>query len=153
MPLKGLGKVKKAINVDIYNQLNDEVSGIYFNGLAFVIRRTPVDTGRVRNNWFLTTHEPSGKVRVGKNQGGAASFTQLKKIPKRVLGKRVYFTNNLPYIKTLEYGGYPNPVKLGSWDKKKKIYTKKSKNGFSIQAPNGFVRDQLKLMANEVRKL
>ena len=55
MPLKGLGKVKKAINVDIYNQLNDEVSGIYFNGLAFVIRRTPVDTGRVRNNWFLTT--------------------------------------------------------------------------------------------------
>ena len=142
MPLKGLAKVKKAINVDIYNQLNDEVSGIYFNGLAFVIRRTPVDTGRVRNNWFLTTREPSSKVRVGKNQGGGASFTQLKKIPKRVLGKRVYFTNNLPYIKTLEYGGYSKKSKTG-----------KTKNGFSIQAPNGFVRDQLKLMANEVRKL
>ena len=141
MPLKGLAKVKKAINVDIYNQLNDEVSGIYFNGLAFVIRRTPVDTGRVRNNWFLTTREPSSKVRVGESQGGSASFTQLKKIPKKVLGKRVYLTNNLPYIKMLEYGGYSQPG------------TKKTKNGFSIQAPGGFVRDQLKLMANEVRKL
>ena len=141
MPLKGLGKVKKAINVDIYNQLNDEVSGIYFTGLAFVIRRTPVDTGRVRNNWFLSTMEPSSKVRGGKSQGGSSSFTQLKKIPKKVLGKRVYFTNNLPYIKKLEYGGYSQPG------------TKKTKNGFSIQAPGGFVRDQLKLMANEVRKL
>jgi hypothetical protein len=141
MPIKGMDDVKKAI-AKTKADSNIRVKAIFFDGLSEIIKETPVDTGRVRNNWFLTTREPSSKVRVGKNQGGGASFTQLKKIPKRVLGKRVYFTNNLPYIKKLEYGGYSKKSKTG-----------KTKNGFSIQAPNGFVRDQLKLMANEVRKL
>ena len=43
----------------------------------------------------------------------------------------------------LEYGGYS-----------KRSTTGKTINGFSRQvAPDGWVRDQLKIMANEVRKL
>ena len=138
MPLEGLGRVKKALNVDIYNQLNDGVKGIYFNGLKNVIKLTPVDTGRARNNWFLTTQMPSSSTSL---VSGGASFKELSKIPKRVLNKDVYFTNNLPYIGVLEYGGYSQPG------------TKKTKNGFSIQAPMGWVRESLADMANEVRKL
>jgi hypothetical protein len=33
-------------------------------------------------------------------------------------GKVTYLTNNLPYIQQLEYGGYPDPVKRGSWIKR-----------------------------------
>jgi hypothetical protein len=138
MPMQGLGRVKKALNVDIYNQLNDGVKGIYFNGLKNVIKLTPVDTGRARNNWFLTTQMPSSSTSM---VSGGASFKELSKIPKRVLNKDVYFTNNLPYIGVLEYGGYSQPG------------TKKTKNGFSIQAPMGWVRESLADMASEVRKL
>ena len=42
----------------------------------------------------------------------------------------IYISNNLPYIATLEYGGYPNPPKSGSG---------KTVNGFSKQAPKGMV--------------
>ncbi len=51
----------------------------------------------------------------------------------------IYISNNLPYIATLEYGGYPNPVQKGTWNKKTKSYEQRSANGFSKQAPNGMV--------------
>ena len=35
-------------------------------------------------------------------------------MPRYVLGKKIFFTNNLPYIGILEYGGFPKPVKKGS---------------------------------------
>jgi hypothetical protein len=75
-------------------------------------------------------------------------------MPKRVVNKKMFLTNNLPYIETLEYGGYPNPVKKGSWDVKGKKFTIKSTGGFSKQvAPDGWVRKTLKSMASKIRQL
>ena len=74
-------------------------------------------------------------------------------VPDYVLNKKMYFTNNLPNIVPLEYGGYPQPVKLGSWDKKKKAYVKKSDGGFSKQAPGGWVRATLIAMRNKIKTL
>lgn len=50
-----------------------------------------------------------------------------------------YISNNLPYIGVLEYGGYPNPPKKGSWSKRDQAWVIKSENGFSKQAPEGMV--------------
>jgi hypothetical protein len=47
------------------------------------------------------------------------------------VGRKIYMTNALPYIRILEYGGYPNPPKRP---------TGKTINGFSTQAPGGMVR-------------
>lgn len=51
----------------------------------------------------------------------------------------IYISNNLPYITMLEYGGYPDPVKKGTYNKKTGQYEVRSANGFSKQAPNGMV--------------
>jgi hypothetical protein len=59
-------------------------------------------------------------------------------------GGKTFLSNNLVYAEVLEFGGYPDPVKYGSWVKgTKKVpghYEIKSIHGFSKQAPAGCVR-------------
>ena len=133
MPMHGLPSVKKALR-KTKADANIKLYGIYFTGLSFVIRRTPTDKGRARNNWFMTSGTPFSLSGRAADPSGSGSSTSLMTI---------YFSNNLPYIGMLEYGGYS-----------KRSTTGKTINGFSRQvAPDGWVRDQLKIMANEVRKL
>lgn len=152
MPLKGRAKVDKAIE-ETYLQANDDVRGVYLQGLYNIVIATPVDEGRARNNWFLTTGAPSSKSTTSKSKGLGA-IRQLRQMPKRVVNQKMFFTNNLPYIETLEYGGYPNPVKKGTWVKKSKSYEVRSTGGYSKQvAPDGWVRKTLKAMAKKIRQL
>lgn len=148
MPLIGRAKVDKAILATV-EAANDNLIGVYFAGLANIIQETPVDEGRARNNWFLTVGNPSSSTTTSK--GSASSARQLSKMPEYVIGKKLYFSNNLPYISTLEYGGYPSPVEKGSWVDGK--YQKLSEGGFSKQAPNGWVRATLIRMKNKIRSL
>lgn len=134
MPLQGqvdLSKVKKILNKDL--------KGVYFSGLKQIVEQTPVDTGRARNNWFLSVGQPFSL------SGQTNSLAQItENMPKSVIGKNLYFTNNLPYAVTLEYGGYPNPPQNP---------TGKTQGGFSLQAPNGWVRSTLKLMQRRIANL
>ena len=147
MPLHGADDVKEMI-AKSKRDINLSLRKIYIKGLSEIVKGTPVDTGRARNNWFLTQGKPSTKTDKGNQKRN-----ETAKTPKTVLGKKVYFTNNLPYIGTLEYGGYPNPVKKGSYNKKKKKYIKLSKGGYSLQAPKGWVRAALIRMQNKIRSL
>ena len=63
-------------------------------------------------------------------------------MPQRVLNRKIYFTNNLPYARKSEYGGFTN-----------KPETEKTIGGFSKQAPGGYVRKTLIKMQNKIRKL
>jgi hypothetical protein len=74
-------------------------------------------------------------------------------MPQSVLGKSLYFTNNAPAINILEYGGFPTPVKKGSYIKRSKSFEILSIRGFSKQAPNGWVRATLIAMRNKIRSL
>jgi hypothetical protein len=140
MPLQGLALVKKMIAKN-KKESNEKLRIIFFKGLRDMIKPTPVDQGRARNNWFLTTGMPSGLVGRDASESGAGSFRSLESMPDYVLNKKVYFTNNIPYIGMLEYGGYGKPG------------TSKTNNGFSIQAPEGWVRIGLEKMLQEVRKI
>ena len=62
-------------------------------------------------------------------------------MPKRVVNRKILYTNNMPYISELEYGGYP------SANSDKVLF------GYSRQAPGGWVRKTLIRMQNEIRKL
>lgn len=105
-----------------------------------IIMKTPVDKGRARANWFLTKGSQKRKSAKGRNYQARLSEVQ-RKLSGDVLGKVFYLANNLPYIATLEYGGYPKNPKKGSRVKKGKgDYEIRSANGFSKQAPNGMVR-------------
>ena len=152
MPLQGLDAVKKMI-AENKKQANNDIRGVYFSGLRAIVKQTPVDEGRARNNWFLSTGTPFSLAGREQNTGGNGSYRSISQMPDWVLNKKVFFSNNLPYIGVLEYGGYPSPVKLGSLDVKSKQYVKKSSGGFSKQAPGGWVRTTLIAMANKVRKL
>ena len=147
----GRSAVDKAIE-KTYLDANDSVRGVYLAGLTDIVEGTPVDTGVTRNNWFLSIGSTSGSETSGKSSG-LATVRQLRKMPKRVLGRKIYLTNNKANILPLEYGGYPNPVKKGTYNKKTKKYEIRSIAGYSKQAPDGWVRKALILMQNKIRQL
>ena len=153
MPLLGREKVDFELKVGIRERINTNLKGVYLSGLGNVIAGTPADEGIHRNSWFLTVGVASNSTTTSKNKIGANSIRQLRKMPAVVLGKKLYFTNNAPAINILEYGGFPSPVKRGSYIKASKSYEILSIRGFSKQAPNGWVRAALIAMANKIRSL
>lgn len=106
----------RAVIITIYNNL---------------IRLSPVDTGRYRNNHIMSIGNPVYQTDVN----GAT----IAEIPRGSYPS-VYLQNNLPYAAVIEFGGYPNPPKRGSYNKRTKSYEIKSINGFSRQAPRGVYR-------------
>jgi hypothetical protein len=143
MPLKGKKNVMTAVD-SLVMRKEKSLRGIFFQGLANITFGTPVDEGRARNSWFFSALKPSSGGERSENKGGVSSIRSINEMPRNILGKKLYFTNNLPYIKKLEYGGYPNPPKNP---------TGKTAGGFSLQAPNGWVRKELKKMRKEIRKI
>lgn len=92
-----------------------------------IVKKTPVDTGRARGNWNISVGKDDTSVSDKKMKSG------LKYNESSINAngdESIFISNNLPYIATLEYGGYPNPPKKKSG---------KTVNGFSRQAPSGMV--------------
>ena len=141
MPLKGRSAVDKAMQKTKVNA-NKDIRAVYLNGLTALIKQNPVDEGRAKNNWFLTKGQPFGLSGRDGNKSGDGSQSSADTLPGWVLNKKIFFTNNLPYIETLEYGGYPNPNKGN-----------RTKGGFSDQAVGGWVRKTLRAMAKKIRQL
>jgi hypothetical protein len=152
MGLLGREKVDRMVD-DALLRMNKNVKGAYLAGLSDVVKGTPADTGVARNGWHLSVGAPSQSKTSSKNKQGSSSIRQIFKMPKMVLGKKIYYTNNTKYIGVLEYGGFPSPVEKGSYIKKSKSYEILSINGFSKQAPNGWVRATLIKMQNKIRAL
>ena len=122
MPLRGLDDVKKGMQ-EVVASANKDVRGVYLAGLKNIIEGTPVDTGRARNNWILSDGTPNTSSTTN-NSNGLISNRQLSRMPKEVIGKKIYFTNNLPYVGVLEYGGFPSPDQKGSYIKRTRSYQK-----------------------------
>lgn len=81
------------------NNVNKAATNV-FRGTALglfgkIIKRTPVDTGRLRGNWFTSINVSPN----GKDSGSYEGVTFKAK-----LGDSIYFTNNLPYAKEIENG-------------------------------------------------
>ena len=109
-------QVKKAVvnmQEDAENSVRKTLLGIFAN----TVRGTPVDTGRLRNNWYASIGLPSGKAAKGKGTSESPerpdrSLANAEKVSGKVkLGDMVYFTNNLPYAYISEYGGVVNGVR------------------------------------------
>ena len=92
------------------------VQKVSFDLFSKVIMRSPVDTGRFRNNWQVGINQkPSGEVtgtdRGTVNQAGAGSSTAKSRAESETAkakgGDTVYMVNNLPYAERLEDGWSP----------------------------------------------
>jgi hypothetical protein len=109
-----------------------------------IIKNTPTDTGRARGNWMTTVDAPATSVVDRLDPSGTAAIAGVI-ANQGGAGKVTWLTNNLPYIQQLEFGGYPDPVKRGSWFKRSRKngpghYEILSEGGYSRLAPAGMVR-------------
>lgn len=121
-----------------FKQLNDltvkETENIIkksvFDLTSAIIQGSPTDTGRFRGNWQVSFNTPIDSELSNLDKSGNAT---ISKIGTQINSNKVplvyWINNNLPYGNSLEYGLYPKNSKTG-----------KTINGFSIQAPMGFVR-------------
>lgn len=80
---------------------------ILLTGLAGVIQKTPVDTGRAKGNWQVTQDAPAASTVETLDKSGASTInrgaSKIRTLPPYC---RAYITNNLRYIEVLEYGLY-----------------------------------------------
>lgn len=97
-----------------------------------VVLKTPVDTGRARGNWMPSLDVPDGTISTRVDPSGGSAIAEIQALAKQASGRIFYLSNNLPYIRHLEYGLYGQPQ--GSANGPKTI------GGFSKQAPAGMVR-------------
>ena len=102
-----------------------------------IIYDTPVDTGRLRNNWIPSINQGANYSMLGTDKSIRTSksrpvFEEAKRsVLTLKLGDTFYFTNNLPYAKVVEFGEY------------QQSNTGKVVGGFSAKAPKGMVRVNL----------
>jgi hypothetical protein len=71
-----------------------------------VILRSPVDTGRFRNNWVMATGSYSTETTeaTDKSGGKAIGIVASKINSMKFDGQKIYLTNSLPYAIELERG-------------------------------------------------
>lgn len=70
--------------------------------------------GRARNNWFASIGSQSDKVTKNKAKSGQAAIDKSKSVSKPLkAGDTFYLTNNLPYIRRLEYEGWSTQAPAG----------------------------------------
>lgn len=117
-------KTKEQMDFFVFKVCMDVTNGI--------VLKTPVDSGRARANWFPSLDAPNNAVSTRTDATGGTAIAAAQGIAKEAAGRVFYLSNNLPYIRHLEYGLYGNPQ--GSANGPKTI------GGYSKQAPAGMVR-------------
>jgi len=100
-----------------FNEKAQKAATKIFRGSALeifkaIILRTPVDTGRLRGNWFSTINSPSSEISDSasgtRSLGEAVTTTRQAK-----LGDSIYLINNLPYAEIIESGRGSNQAPRG----------------------------------------
>jgi len=102
---------------------------VTFDLYSSVVYMSPVDTGRFRANWNVSVDSVDTATSQSTDKNRAS--TEVAKVLELPVGGVYFLSNSLPYAQVLEYGLYPNPPKHP---------TGKTVNGYSRQAPAGFVR-------------
>ena len=136
-----LSKYVKDKEVEIENVRKSYAFALY----SSIVKKTPVgnpdfdeDSGRARANWQVTVGSPAS----GEVEGRQKTPKGRDSMPTPKGDESIFITNNVPYITTLEYGGYPKNPKKGSRTRKgikPARYEIMSQNGYSKQAPEGMV--------------
>lgn len=78
-----------------------------------VVLGTPVDTGRARANWQASINTPITSSTTATDKGGGKTVTEAQAAIKQATGNVFYLTNNLPYIRRLEFEGWSKQARHG----------------------------------------
>ncbi|MCK5603264.1 hypothetical protein KAR91_15380, partial [Candidatus Pacearchaeota archaeon] len=103
----------------------------------------PEHEGLTKANWQLTVGAPATGVLDKHEPNRNRSSIKVPATPNGLFNRNWWFVNNLPWIDTLEFGGYPQNVKLGSYNRRTGEFEIRTIGGFSKQAPIGMFRKNL----------
>lgn len=104
-------QVKKGADQYIVDAMK-VVSNVYSQASYKVVGRTPVDTGRLENNWNASfgSASPVSRESAGSERGssGKDSFESIDRVTKLInetkLGESIFLTNGLAYAQDIEMG-------------------------------------------------
>lgn len=133
----------KKISDKIDRVLSQGTRATLFEVSTAIIKETPADTGRARGNWQASVGSGATGTIEGvqdKQHGQAIAIKDVNQTVSVAVGGVYYLTNNLPYIRVLEFGEYPTTFK---YNVKQKGGPKITRDGYSIQAPYGMVRKNM----------
>lgn len=108
MPIRGIDGAKRAIDKSFDNAMK-EIRGILLTGFSQIIINSPVDTGRLRGNWFFSSGSRNRTTSMIPDKSGQQSLLRLKaNLPEQLREGRYYYQNNLIYAARQEYGNTRN---------------------------------------------
>ena len=98
-------------NAQFFQRVNRTKRAVTFGVLSQVVLGTPVDTGRARGNWQVTTGRPAeNELDVTDKSGAGALREGNRAIGGSKLEDDIWISNNLPYIYELAYNYNPRTV-------------------------------------------
>lgn len=95
-----------SIAVELEDEVNKLTRVISLNLLRSLVKLTPVDTGRAKGNWFVSSSERSNRS-LGEFRRARQAITAGTATIHNVINQRyptITISNNLPYIEKLEQG-------------------------------------------------
>lgn len=88
------------LNADIAKDIQARTIGVF----SSIIKMTPVDTGRARGNWQCSLDVPiTTQVDLLDPTGSQAISSVIATVRESAVN---YLSNNVPYIRRLEYEGH-----------------------------------------------
>jgi hypothetical protein len=155
-------EIEHWVNQDVAAEAHDFQTRVATTALERIDFLTPVDMGVLRFNWQVSEDTLDAQPRAGTGSAVAEGKARIKAAQPYAT---LYIANPMPYATTVEYGGYPDPVKRGTYIRQKGRRAKRRKaikaawlesgtlpfgtdpnyeirsaGGFSKQAPQGMVR-------------
>ena len=90
---------------DMQLEVNQEARAVSLNLLRLLVKASPVDTGRFRGNWFVSTDTPfrgteeNRRQSTAINEGNSVIASAIK-----ISYPTITLSNNLPYAERLNQG-------------------------------------------------
>lgn len=101
-------KIAKKLNQSIESTVRATALELF----GSIIVGTPVLTGRAKGNWQTSINEPI--TSVIDRAGDTEAIAELKNVAGgSIAGKILWLSNNLPYIRRLEFDGHSSQAPAG----------------------------------------
>jgi len=99
---------------NIMKSAERKVRGTLLSIFGRTITRTPIKSGRLRNNWHTEINKQAGGGIRKANRSGAQSVANATtKVKNLKMGDTVYFSNNMPYAYIIEHGHHSKQAPRG----------------------------------------
>lgn len=96
---------KELVNTD--EKIEDAISTIAMASLRGIVEKTPVDTGRLKNNWITSVDRMNPTIVQGVDRTGGQSINRGATVIEGFeykKNKMIIIQNNLPYANRIENG-------------------------------------------------